>query len=695
MPAWRQITPAAQPPDPYYQWGHETSFIDLFPHPPRKIAGTKLFPVLLELGDGVALSDFALGINVAKEFSATFSVPPIYADPPAGLAKASFCTALVTQDFFRQVVTERAARLIKRVELGFPLADRQPQPWKKLPARRTGAKVVTGIIDDGIAFGHDRFRLRNGKSRIEAFWNQDGVPPAPPAGFDHGWELTKSDAGGIAGIDKLLSDCQWAGLVDEERVYAYAKRRHIDYGVQTHKPVAQRVAHGTHIMDIAAGYPMEADCREYPIIGVQLPVATTEKTSGATLAPNVLDGLWYILARADSLSPQRLPVVVNLSYGFFAGPHNGTSVLEAAIDNLIAAREAEQAPLRVVVPAGNNRLQRCHAEVSPAPGKKDAQPLRWRILPDDLTPSFIEMWLPITGNAPATVQVMVTTPTNSQSSPIKPGEEWVWEDGGEVLCKVIYLTAGAPGRTRPMIFFAVAPTATLDSRRKVAPSGEWLIKIENTGNPIDPRNPIHAWIQRDDTPYGYPVRGRQSRFEDKTYERFDVFGREVETDNASYIKRDATLNAIATGGESVVVGGFRRRDWKAAKYSASGSVVDPGRGNPSPDGPDALAVTDDSFAHRGILAAGTRSNSVVQLSGTSVGAPQFTRYMANDMANGGSCTRQDIADSTNANAPADPDAKNEVNPPAYAPAAPTPQRGGAGRMEFPRRIKLRFEKKDI
>jgi hypothetical protein len=702
MPNWTPVVPAAQPADPYLEWATETKYADLFAGLPEIPDEDKWFPILIELADGVTLQQFVADMHALAKSDPIIDVPSIYADPPTGLADVSFLTATVKKAFL-DLLTQSKTPGVKRFELGLPLkSPPKPTAWKKTEPRRTAAKVVTAVIDDGIAFANARFRLENDKTRIEYIWNQDGLPLAPPDGFSSGWELSKAGGGGVDGIDKLLDDCKYAGIVDEDQVYAYEQRRHIDFRQSGTKPVARRVSHGTHVMDLAAGYAQVENKSKRPIIAVQLPVASTMDTSGASLAAYVIPALWYIVSRADMLSAKPLPIVVNLSYGYFAGPHDASSVLEKAIDDLILARtSATKRPLRVVIPAGNSRLARCHAELAPALQEKNPKPLAWRISPEDLTPSFVEIWLPKPPTGPsAVVTVTVETPTGDVTpQPIKEGEEWVWQDAttGDILCKVLYLNTTAPGRTRNMIFIAVAPTATLSASRKLAPSGVWKITIENVGNVIDVEDPIHAWIQRDDTPYGYPRRGRQSYFDDKDYERFDFRTRELEVDNGAYVKRDATMNAIATGEETFVVGGFRRSDWKTAKYSAGGPVVKAARMAPWPDGPDAMAVTDDSVAHRGMLATGTRSGSTVALSGTSVAAPQFTRAIAGEMAKPGMATRQDMSDSVNVMpTPPGSESWNEANRPAAAPGlAPTPERHGAGRMEFRRRVdvhRYRYEK---
>jgi hypothetical protein len=159
----------------------------------------------------------------------------------------------------------------------------------------------------------------------------------------------------------------------------------------------------------------------------------------------------------------------------------------------------------------------------------------------------------------------------------------------------------------------------------VAPSGTWTVSLVNTGLG---KEPVEAWIQRDDTPYGFPRRGRQSYFDHACYERFDHGGRLIEDDSKQrpcIIKRAGSMNAIATGKETFVVGGFVRKSRMPAEYSAGGPVA-------HRCGPNVSAVSDESRVLRGVLAAGTRSGSVVALNGTSVAAPQATRMEADELA---------------------------------------------------------------
>jgi hypothetical protein len=177
-----------------------------------------------------------------------------------------------------------------------------------------------------------------------------------------------------------------------------------------------------------------------------------------------------------------------------------------------------------------------------------------------------------------------------------------------------------------MILVVVAPTVTLTSPSRAAPSGTWLVRVTNNGSALVEN--VDAWIQRDDFTQELP--GRQSRFGDRNYVRLDTAGREIETDEGhpeSYVKRTGTISGIATGKLTHVVGGYRRRDGKEVRYSGRGLGASSEAGG-SHRIPKYLAVSDDSIACPGVLAAGARSGSVIAMSGTSVAAPQATRLIA-------------------------------------------------------------------
>lgn len=545
--------------------------------------------------------------------------------------------------------------------------------------------VVMGIIDDGIAFAHERFRKVGGggaiESRVEFWWLQDGVFVPPPPNMPPiptGRQLSK------AGIDPLLAACTHAGAIDEEELYRRAGLT--DFQLYGHKSAAWNLAHGTHVLDLAAGYDQNHAPDDRPIVCVQLPVRTTADTSGATLFPWVHQAIHYILHCADRIAADRgvrhLPVVINLSYGYFSGPHDGTSPIEVMIDRIVARSKHRGVELRVVLPAGNSYLLRTHAEVSFGPGNQNGVAcLNWRVLPDGKTPSYFEVWLPYSAPpiAASRLEVTVTSPT---------GQNWSVDELGAAQS-----FGPAPSYGELRYSFKAGPTqrgmfrGTVNATKHVvdsdpvpgapalAPAGIWMVQLKNTG--LAEGEIVDLWVQRDDSLYGFPPRGRQSYFDNPCYVRFDNEVRDNEQDDpACPVQRASTINAIATGQQPPVLGGFLRKEMRVAKYSSAGPIT-PAQAAAAPDPyrPDAVLPTDDSLVHYGLLAAGSRSGSVVAMNGTSVAAPQIARAIANDLAAGGNGDRAAVRGLVNCN-----------------PTSPTPppmaDRSGAGGINLPPLIAL-------
>jgi hypothetical protein len=551
--------------------------------------------------------------------------------------------------------------------------------------------VIMGIIDDGIAFGHQRFRKivgGNMESRVEFWWLQDGVfsapvpfppPPLPPIPF--GTQLSKPE------IDYYLAQCLTTpGMVDEEEFYRRVGLT--DYRRAGHKSAAWRLAHGTHVMDLACGYDQDLAPDNRPIVCVQLPVSTTADTSGGSLFPFVHQAIYYILNCADRIAADRgvdhLPVVINLSYGYFAGPHDGTSRIEDMIDRIVALSQRRGINLRFVLPVGNSFLLRTHAQVSfglDDEKEDDVVSLNWRVLPDGKTPSYLEIWLPYTPPpiAASRLKVTVTSPTGASWSVDELGPPQQFGPGpfyGELR----YAFWGGP--TQRGMF-----RATVNATKKVvdqdpalplpalAPAGVWTVQLENQN--LAEGEIVHLWVQRDDSLYGFPLSGRQSYLDNECYIRFDNEGRDNEADDLTCpVQRASTINAIATGQHPVVLGGFLRKEMKMAKYSSAGPIT-PVQANAAPDPyrPDAAVPTDDSLVHYGLLAAGSRSGSVVAMNGTSVAAPQIARAIADDLAAGGAGDRATVRGWA-----------------AVYPTSPTPpsmaDRSGAGGVDLPPLINL-------
>lgn len=574
--------------------------------------------------------------------------------------------------------------------------------------------VVVGVIDEGLAFANERFRKGRTETRVEFAWLQDGrchsggVPE-----FDYGRELTKWDRTAndidIPGIDTLLARSLQGKVVDEDLFYSLSGVA--DFSREGHKAAAWRVSHGTHVMDVAAGYDMLEARSTRHIVSVQLPTGIVADTSGLGLEKFLIDGVAYIFDRAKRISDRyyegaELPIVINFSSGIRAGPHDGSSILERDLDRLILRRRDPAhdggnsgPPTQVVLPAGNSFQARSHVcfhlNRDRAMCKEDIETVNWHVPPDDRTFSYIELWLP-RGLAHAEarkIELTISSPEADKfSAPLvadpnnpKDASIALWDEhNNSLICKAYFQDVpiqtnnnsrkGKDSTRRGRYVIALAPTAFHETDASLAPTGSWKIKLSYSGKKENLE--IHGWIHWDDSPINYARFGRQSFFEDRKYQRFGSDGDLNEDDNDdTTIRRTGTINALATGAEPKVIGAYRAADGRASSYT-SADFEDRNRK------PDYMAVSETSYAHMGILAAGTRSGSTVALNGTSVAAPQVTRAIADLMACG--CTDQEIQEKLDEKAQAD-DKKLERRARSRNPnRQPTVQkeRRGKGRLKL-------------
>lgn len=661
-----------------------------------------LIPFIIRVDDAGALAvinDQLLGRP--GSFSPLFHAVSFDVDLGTGVSLGQLVSAVAPKRFFDELAGGGTLEPLrvgrKRIQLGTPLPAQAP-PARPLPTGIEDAAppasitappdtaamqppgrswpsgtVVIGIIDDGIAFAHERFRRADGSSRVEAFWNQD----KPPIFSSNANKLEKQQ------IDEFIDACTTAGWTDEDKLYRLCGL--IDFTKPSHRAVAWRIAHGTHVLDLAAGFDRKEDRADRPIIAVQLPGAATASQSGVLLEPSVLRAMNFILNRARRLTEDGaplLPVVINFSYGTHAGPHDGTSLLEEEIDKIVANANSR---VQVVLPAGNTHGSRCHAEVAfQAPDEIVA--LRLRVQPDDQTSSAVQLWLPhagAEGPAQSRVSLFIETPDGVQSGWIneEPNQAFKLSNGEAApYCTGSYSFMPTP-MERGVFQINLQPTTQVRSGSvkeeslSIAPAGVWTITLRNTR--LAPSDKIEAWIERDDLLYGHPRRGRQSYFDEPCYLRFDQRGHPVHEDPeqpSCTVKRASMVNAIGTGKQAVVIGGFVRKSLEVACYSAGGPST-PARGD-EPDlslrKPDALMVSDDSRVHFGVLAAGSRSGSVAAMNGTSVAAPQLTRWIADRFAADEPVDRAAVQQFAAL--------KEEELPPAKPPLPPG--RGGAGRIEI-------------
>jgi len=605
---------------PYLNWAIRTQLIYL-----RQ--GVWL-PLLVQFVEGVTLERFSRSVAANTDHKTVFIPAPFRRIDAVLPDTFKFCVVLVLANNAKDLTTLDFWRAsVLRSEMGPPVnligpGEETAEPSAVEMGVGPAERVVTGVIDEGIAFAHPRFRRHD--TRCEFVWLQDAsgvVSPGMP-----GIEITANQ------INAALFNATTNGH-PEESVYGPQALKVLDMAVEGYKPLARRHSHGTHVLDMASGYePGGGAPEKRPIIAVEMPEAAVGDPAGSTLSVHAAWGLAYILWRAKRLRRPReiLPVVVNISYGPHEGPHDGSATFEMFMDELTRDSALLSTPMRVVLAAGNYRQSRTHARfrIDPAACKT----IHWRLQPCGLTPSFMEIYFPTGAAVSATLNAPDGTSTTIDTGMIPNSPDLL----NSLPPSPYGLQYVNTGQAQSCFLISVHPTAQdfAADVHFVAPSGVWTIEVCNVSGSV---LSFDAWIKRSDTPNGRRAKGRQSYFDDPAYRRYDESGKPLDFDQGaelegivgdSYVQRRNTLSGIATGCQTFVIGSYRRgrdpADQLPSFYSSEASGVPvPGR---MMMGINWLAAADDAPACPGALGAGTHSNTRVAMSGTSVASPLAVRY---------------------------------------------------------------------
>ncbi len=557
-------------------------------------------------------------------------------------------------------------------ELATPLAvngtaEKILVPSSFFPTIGDASEVLLGCIDDGFPIASAQYH-RAGPGRLVRFWNQENNPPA--IGKDLGYPGVDPDGTNFGYGSELVppklksaTKPRWAlpNVEDAKDDFGYYQRTQLRRSMH-------RATHGAHVLDVFAGdLPVRsrvsasqvatkvedgsaiappsrsADgslAATAPIVLVQLPSYALNDPSGRWLGRNVLDGLHYIVQTAKlwddpkekSASAAIKNIVINLSWGPQTGPHDGTSLLEVAIDDLVDQAKERGCELAVTLPAGNSYEARAHAEFAANQGAS----LCWCVPPGARSPAFLEIWWP-KGTAGNDAQLTVTAPDGKTKLTSKGLGIWSQLPGhpGAMGSKIRWGITQIEHPGGFMALIALAPTFSHNENDATAPHGEWRIEVEKISNG---KGTVHVYVARADHNMGTKRRAQPSYLREDAYEesRRSVKAEYDDTVSDSIVQKCGTLNGAGTGQSTRMAAGYRLSDGLPARYSSSG----PSRG--SRLGPDFAYPTEVSRMVHGIPGAGTRSGTVVYLSGTSTAAPQYAR----DLAKQRTPARQNIPNST-------------------------------------------------
>lgn len=424
----------------------------------------------------------------------------------------------------------------------------------------TGQGVVVALADWGIDFTHPNFLNADGSTRFLALWDQSANLDESAANYGYGRIYFKEEINAA-----LQSDSPFDVL---------------DYHPATGDPL-ENGAHGTHVLDIAAGNGAVGQtgiAPEADLVAVHLSSGKVSGLSSLGDSVSILEAIHFM----DHVAGQK-PLVINLSVGKHGGSHQGNSLVEQGMDNFLR----EKLDRCIVQSTGNYYTAKAHSSGRLQQG--ESKTLIWKVDTYDATPNELEIWYPQTD----VFSLSLKNPDNQELFTAELGKITNLRQNGERVGR-IYHRANEPNTGDHHInIFLYNNSAT----------GPWELTL--TGKKIE-NGQFHSWIERDAF-----CRGCQSKFDEA-----DV--------DANY-----TTGTICNGFETIAVGAYNPHvsDFKIASFSSAGPTAD-GRQKPNLVAPGLAIEAAKSAALGEVRSAG----ELTVKSGTSMAAPHVTGAVALIMA---------------------------------------------------------------
>jgi subtilisin family serine protease len=297
---------------------------------------------------------------------------------------------------------------------------------------QTGAGVLVGIVDTGIDAAHPGFQA-GGQTRIVRYVDQTTGAAYSPAQINAGAAAASPDEDG----------------------------------------------HGTHVAGIAAGGGGGLPVQRYAGVAPGADLAVVKTTFDTA---DIASGVALLF---DLAAQRNQPCVVNLSLGGHWGGHDGSSLLERAIDELC------EAPGRaVVVSAGNEGGSRLHAGTRLVHGA--ATPQRW-VADLELSPRVVQgttmglLWVSVWTQREDDLVVTLRSPNGELFRPPLGGRQEA--DRSKFAVDVSHQVAAYSGDNEFSFgLFAVAEQAWLRG---------WSLIVEedrSQGRRGAQVGAVHAWI---------------------------------------------------------------------------------------------------------------------------------------------------------------------------------------------------------
>lgn len=383
-----------------------------------------------------------------------------------------------------------------RLALAEGLGDVNLPPLRADRGPGGGKGVVIGLVDTGIDVEHAGFQGDGGTSRIE-------------------WVLD-------------LSAPIREGAHPELELYGGAVWARGDLTPDAEDLPRDVYGHGTHVAGIAAGRGSQSSLAADGVApeATLISVRATRDDGLYLDDADVLTGIDFVLDRAEALG---LPVVVNLSLGGHAGPHDGTSLFEEALTERFSNR-----PGRVLVTAiGNDGDRDIHAS-GPLRG---AEELVVRVPEAPAVTgsgaALVEVWYtladrPVVGPTNPVV-VWLETPDGRRTEPASLGQSVREISPTDGIVAVTHARGGA-ALGQVVLFLQEPADGPL-------PMGDYTLHLDGGDGCFD------AWVASSGS-----------------------FGAHL----ASHLDPDERLSVPATAPGAIAVGGYAGRDtWESASGTAT------------------------------------------------------------------------------------------------------------------------------
>ena len=451
-----------------------------------------------------------------------------------------------------------------------------------------GTNVVIGIIDFGCDFQHRNFRNEDGSSRILYLWDQS-------AGADDSGERSPQPYNYGREIDKAELDIALRYSDPYQRLF-YAPAM---------------AAHGTHVMDIAAGNGLGTGTPGVApgadVVFVHLNANNANEPSSFANSANVMDAAHYIFKKADKLG---LPCVINISLGTRGGAKDGSTLVEQGLDALLKDRTDRS----VVVSAGNYRNKHVHTH-SNSTIKRNS--FNWEVFSGDKTDNELQIWY----NKNDSTEVTLMMPNEREEE-----------------CEGLQIGPVGPDNVI-VIQYEVDPHAEDEKDRSVAIGR--IIHREN--DPNNHKNEINIVLYGLDSYQGSKINeSLRSKLNNLMAGNWTVklcgpndfsYDAWIERDREAYCSKiaekdateECTLNSIGTGIRTISVGAYSLGT--AGKPAMVYSGMGPSRNQAMSHKPSIIAPG-QRLVNRGITAAAARTQGEIEMSGTSMAAPHITGLIA-------------------------------------------------------------------